>query len=292
VYRYRNDKDSPYSRLRFATRQSYESRLRIIEADLGAKVVGELKARDLRLVHQEWTKRGPTMAHGLMGMLRMLNNYGTTKLEDDQCQRLSGILHNMRLSVAKTRNTELLTAEHVEAIRNKAHLAGFHSIALAQAFQFDCMLRQRDCIGEWIPEAEPGESNVRYDGMKWMRGLRWEEIDANRMLRHTTSKRLHEVEIDLKMAPTVMAELSAKEWPKDGPVIVSEETGRPWTAWAFRATWRSIARAAGIPDGIKNMDSRGAIIKATDAPDARRGNGHADELGEYRNPNLIPPGSL
>jgi hypothetical protein len=37
---------------------------------------------------------------------------------------------------------------------------GWHSIALAQAIQFDCALRQKDVIGEWVPESEPGEPKL------------------------------------------------------------------------------------------------------------------------------------
>jgi hypothetical protein len=292
---YRSNKASPYQALRHATRQSYDSKLRIIDADLGDRAIGELKASDLLLVHQAWTKRGVTMAHGLVGMLRALANYGATTLKDRECDQLSLVLHRMRFKGSKSGNSEQLNEEQVKAIISKAHLAGLHSLALAQAFQFDCMLRQRDVIGEWVPKSEPGDSDVRSDGLKWLRGLRWEEIDRNLILRHITSKRLKEIEIDLRKAPMVMAEF-ARLGPqeKNGPVIVSEATGFPYKAHDFRAIWREVARAAGVPDTIKNMDSRGPISKPANTSGGLRGNGHAvhEELQEYRNPNLIPPGSL
>ena len=266
VHRYRTDENSSYQKLRYGTRQSYDSRLRIIEADLGSKVLSEVKAPDLLLAYQEWTKRGITMAHGLVGMLRMLVNYGTTVLDNDACQRLSGILHNMRFKMGQPRTTRI-TAAQVIAIRKEAHRLGFRSLALAQALQFGLMLHQRDVIGEWIPETEPGDSDLRFDGLKWLRGLRWEEIDSNLILRHTTSKRKKKIESDLRKAPMVMEELRQQYGdtpPQNGPVIVSELTGYPYKAHDFRAIWRRVARAAGVPDDVRNMDSQAsATNKAT-----------------------------
>jgi site-specific recombinase XerD len=54
--------------------------------------------------------------------------------------------------------------------------------------------------------------------------------------------------------------------PASGPIVLSEHTGRPHLAPAFRRLWRQVAYMAGIPKTIKNMDSRaGAISEATDA---------------------------
>jgi integrase len=139
------------------------------------------------------------------------------------------------------------------------------------------MLRQRDGIGEWVPETEPGKSEVTWRGMKWLRGIRWEEVTDDLILEHVTSKRQKKVEIDLKLAPMVMIELQSAycelgepltraRLPKSGPIIIDEETGYPYLAHTFRRTWRRVARAAGVPDTVKNMHSRhGAISEATDA---------------------------
>jgi hypothetical protein len=262
---YRTDEASNYGRLRFRTRGHYDSLCRRLSADLGDKKIAEIKARDLIVVHQAWTASGIAMAHGLVGMLRTLCSYGAAVLENDACTALSGKMHVMRFQMAKPR-TMRITAPQVVAIRRTAHAMGLHSIARAQAFQFDCMFRQRDVIGEWIPVNEPGDSDTLWHGQKWLRGIRWEEITENRVLTHTTSKRLKEVEIDLKLAGMVMAELGAVEWPTNGPVIVSEATERPYTAHEYRRLWRSVARAAGVPDSVFSMDTRaGAISEATDA---------------------------
>jgi hypothetical protein len=260
VRRYRDDEHSPYQKVHFRSRAHYASLLRRIDLDLGSKKICEIKSRDLLAAHQLWTARGVAMAHALAGMLRMLCNYGATVLGDGECERLSVLLHNMRFPKAKSSNGKRLTADHVEVIIRKAHEMGLHSIALAQAFQSDCMLHQRDVIGEWVPNSEPGVSDVTHRKEKWLRGIRWSGIDENLILRHTTSKGrkgLKDIEINLQNAPRVMAEFNLiGTLPQGGPMVISEASGVPYKAHDFRAVWRKVARAAGIPDEIKNMDSR------------------------------------
>lgn len=51
-----------------------------------------------------------------------------------------------------------------------------------------------------------------------------------------------------------------------GPLIMDEAAGRPYAHLSFGREWRVIARQAGIPDSIWNMDARaGAITEAEDA---------------------------
>jgi len=267
---YRADPASSYHALRYRTRQHYDSLLRVIDADLGERDVTEIRTRDLKLIHQTWSLRGVAMAHALVSMLRTLCSFGMVLMEDNDCVNLSTKMSAMRFPMAKPRKSRL-TYEQVVAIRAEARRQERYSIALAQAFQFEGTLRQRDVIGEWIPECEPGESDVHDNGFKWLRGLRWSEIDDKLILRHVTSKRNKEVEINLNLAPMVMAELrfeflipaSAPRIRAGGPVIVSEETGLPYSGHEFRRLWRLVARAAGVPDDTFNMDSRsGAITEA------------------------------
>jgi hypothetical protein len=176
------------------------------------------------------------------------------------------MLSKMRFAMPQPR-TERLTAEQAIAIRAKAHELGRPSIALAQAFQFELMLRQKDVIGEWVPLAEPGVTDLTADGLKWLRGIRWEEIDQNMVLRHVTSKRQKEIVVSLRNAQMVMEEIGRlAEVPASGPIIVSEWDKLPWTSPEFRRWWRICADAAGVPKKVRNMDSRaGGISEATDA---------------------------
>lgn len=265
---YQTDKDSKFKTLRYATREYYTTLMRRIIKDHGIEDLRDIRARELISWHGKWTEdSGVSMAHALVGMMRTLFGFGATYLESEECERLSGVLHRMRFKMARPRN-ECLTAAHAIAIRSMAHECGTHSIAIAQAFQFDCTFRQKDVIGEWVPIAEPGPpTDVLALGKKWLRGLRWEEIDENLVLRHTTSKRQKDIVIDLRLAPMVMEELARLgERPTKGPIVISEFTGRAWVATQFRRRWRKIASLAGVPTTIRNMDTRaGAISEARDS---------------------------
>jgi hypothetical protein len=263
---YQTDPDSPYHKVRYVSRRYYNVLLEKLIGGHGHELISDIKARHALRWYEEWSKDGKlTMGHSMMGMLRTIINFGMTILEDGECARLSAVLSKMKFKTGKAR-TERLTAEQATAIRKRAHEKGLHSIALAQAFQFDCILRQKDVLGEWVPLEEPGVSDVLWKQQKWIRGLRWEEIDANMVLNHVTSKRQKMLEIPLAGAPMVMEELQQVERKASGPIIINDSTGRPWHSMWFRRQWRQIANECGVPKEVRNMDSRaGAISEATDA---------------------------
>lgn len=266
---YQLDQDSPYRKLRYASRKNYDWMMGVLAREIGDDLVAEINARLLRRWHEGWMEnRGITTAHGLIGMIRTLCSFGATLLEDAECERLCGVLHRLKFTMAKHRE-ERITADQANAVRAKAHEMGLPSIALAQALQFEGTFRQKDIIGEWVPENEPGvfEALLDHRGNKWIRGLRWSEIDQSLVLRHTTSKRSKEVVVALSFGPMAVEELAkVNPRPTTGPVIISEATGRPYRAHHFRDTWRRVARAARVPDEVFNMDTRsGAISEATDA---------------------------
>lgn len=277
---YRRDPDSTYRKLRYKTRTHYDFLIDAIDKQYGGEWLTEIKGRTLLRWHEGWTAKDTTItiAHNKVGLLRTVFRFGRTILENPECERVASILSGMKFKMPKARE-ERVTAEQANAIRGMAHKKGRPSIAVAQAFQFECILRQKDVIGEWVPMAEPGASDVTFisaeDGIyeKWLRGLRWNEIDENLILRHNTSKKEKDIVLNLKLAPMVMEELKLLGYngdraslPAAGPVIVSEWSGIPWTAVEYRRWWRILANACGIPKTVKNMDSRaGGISEATDA---------------------------
>jgi hypothetical protein len=96
--------------------------------------------------------------------------------------------------------------------------------------------------------------------MKWLRGITWDEIGKNGVLRHTTSLKGEVVERNLSESPMVMAELRSHRdahgsLPRNGPVIVYEKSKKPYVTFQFRREWRMIADAVGVPKNVKNMDS-------------------------------------
>jgi hypothetical protein len=263
---YQTNPASPYSSKRYASRKNTDSLCRIIIDDMGPMKIAELSADYMHATHSKWVTRaaakgkgdGTAMGHALITQLRTVVNYGAKELQDSDCLRLSFILRNLRIKVLNPRKSEPLQLDQIKAIMRAAHELGWHSIALAQAFQFECKLRQRDVIGEWVPLGEKGApSDLIDDGSKWLRGLRWNEIDEDHILRHRTSKTQKPIRIDLKSKTLVMEELKRfSPRPANGPIIISDRTGLPWNAWKFRMAWRETARKAGLPDNVTNMDSR------------------------------------
>lgn len=288
VHCYKTDGDSPYQKNRYHVRQNRDSMLKRIVTRHGDVAVADIKARLLLAWHRDWTNNGQKLATGsaFIGQLRALFSFGATLLEDPECERLCGVMHKMRFPSTKPRSVSI-TAEDATAIRAKAHEFGWDSLALGQAFQFDCTLRQKDVAGEWVPLKEPGISDVVRFGYKWLRGLRWEEIDDNLILRHITSKKQKLTTVDLKLAEMVLAELqvycegqpvvtvneTTKKvtvhrhlLPASGPIILNEQTAYPWGGNEYRRKWRILANACGIDKAKFNMDSRsGAISEAIQA---------------------------
>lgn len=268
VSAYQTDKDSTYRKLRYHVRKNHDSLLKRIVKQHGDIDLALIKARTILGWHEEWTGdegKKIAMGHAFVTMLRTLSAFGMTMLEDEQCERLSLVMSKMKFKASKPR-TDFITPEQAILIRIEAHKRGWHSIALAQAIQFEAMLRQKDVIGEWVPLSEPGTSDVTSRRLKWLRGLRWSEIDENLMVRHVTSKKDKPIEVNLRLSPMVLEELAFYgPRPSAGPMIICEQTGRPWDHNEFRRKWRILADAAGIPKAVKNMDSRaGAITEATE----------------------------
>jgi hypothetical protein len=275
VDRYERDEFSNFPKLQFATRRSYKILMTVLVKERGSEMLTAIRGPILMKWHEGWTQnRGPSMAKQLLRMLRVLLSFGFTILEDKECERLCNVMGKMRFK-SPPRRTAWLVAEQATALRAHAHTTKYKSMALAQAIQFDCLLRQKDVIGEWVPVNEPGMSAVVSGGRKWMKGIRWEEIDDSLVLRHVTSKRGKPLEVPLRLCPMVMEELAliagteAVErhmLPKAGPVIKMDTTGEPWRTFEYRTRWRKLAEAVGIPKHVFNMDSRaGGITEASDA---------------------------
>ena len=276
VDRYRADERSPYHNLQYRTRISYDTLIKRILKDCGHAKLADLKRRNVQDLYEDWMAGGKIpMAHSLATMLRGLINFGAS-IEDSECERLSVVMHNMSFTMPK-RRSERLTANQANEIRAMAHKIGRPSLALAQAFQFELKLGQREVIGEWVPITEQGPPGITHDGMQWIRGLRWEEIDQNWILRHASSTRGKDIIVDLRQKPTVMDELAKREGvrPPTGPVIVSEHNNLPYTGSEFRRQWRKVATAAGVPANVFNMDSQ----KRSDAR-KETGNGFAELAGD------------
>jgi hypothetical protein len=273
---YRTDERSSYKNLKYKIRNNYDGALNKVRADFGHHRVADLSADRIMEFYGRWAEGGKiAMGHALASKLRLLSGFGATALNDDDCIRFSAIMRSMRFPVSEPRHV-LMTAAHATALRAKAHEIGWGSIALAQAIQFELKMRQVAVIGEWVPISDPTPSAVTWGNEKWVRGLRWSDIDDKLILRFVTFDRLRRkkpIEVDLSTLPMVLEELDKLTLlPTTGPMIICEPTGRPYTTAEFRRKWRLVAGKAGIPDNVRNSDSMRAekVADAKEQPGVAR----------------------
>jgi Phage integrase family len=289
---YQTDPDSPFQNLRHETKQRYGYSLNALEKTVGDRRIADLTFRDFKRWYQEFAAPdapgGSEMlsrAYHLITTLRLLFAFGKLALpKASGCADVVEILSAMEFRGGKGQRQEILTYQQATLICNEAQRRRLSSIALAQAMQTECGLRQKDLIGEWVPRSATGVTDIFWGPSKWLMGARWEEVDENFIWRHRLSKSvkgnqaimnadLGKVEeYDLRAFPLVVAQLQRigavvdlrrADFPASGPMIICERTGRPWWDTKFRTRWRQIARACGIPDAIQNRDSRpGAATEA------------------------------
>ncbi|GJE29125.1 integrase [Methylobacterium organophilum] len=271
--RYQTDEASPFQRLKHTTREKDLYILKLIEDAIGDRLIAAVVLGDVWRWHKALAeaktpggRRRLRRAWGFMKKLREMLSYGVSA-ELPGCARLKAILAEVRFPQPARRRVTL-DLPHVEAFIAKAIEMGRVSLALATAVQFDTALRQKDVIGEWepIPEGEPA-SGIVLNGHRWVNGLTWADITLDGITRKITSKTGAIAAHDLTLCPHVQS--VANHVPtaaRVGPLIVDEKAARPYAGDAFSREWRIVARAAGIPDHIWNMDARaGAITEAEDA---------------------------
>ncbi|MCK1422763.1 hypothetical protein IVB14_22960 [Bradyrhizobium sp. 180] len=278
---YKSHPDSPYKNLTHASRKHYDALLSMITRDHGDERLAGIQQVHFIDWHTDWSKGGTlAIAHAKIGMVRNLFGFGTEVLKDSNCERLFGILCKLKYKPPPAR-TERLTEQQAHDIRAMARKMGRPSIALAQAFQSSSRLLQKDIIGEWVPVSEPGMSDITSGALKWMRGIRWNEIDENLVLHHSSPSWLGDAEINLLDFPMIVDELriqfgldaskpARNKLPSVGAIVRSEWDGLPWTPVEFRRWWRKVANACGVPPTVKNMDGRTRAKDGDDSEEKER----------------------
>jgi hypothetical protein len=204
---YRTDPYSDFLKLRHQVRKKHDGELTRLIESYGSTKLRDIRLRTLLVWYDDWLAGGKTArARSAVNRLRELFRFGSI-LEDSECDRLFDAVGKIRLESSPPRTVQM-TADHARAIRETAHENfGWHMIALAQALQFELLLGQKDVIGEWVPLAEPGEPFLIHEERKWLRGLRWSDIDKNLILRHAVGSSGRSIEVDLRTAPMVLEEL-------------------------------------------------------------------------------------
>jgi len=289
---YRTNKASGYFDISPKTREMYDYALDILNESCGMRRLDKVTGLDIK----EWfaylrapaedtekqaKKRAAAKANGIilppnperprrayqcMQVLRIVIGFGVVS-DISECYRLKNVLEEMRFPVPKAR-TETITFEQVQAICDLAIAKGMHSMALAQALQFELTLRQVDVIGIWEKNADQTGGGILDRGQRWRDGLTWANLDQNGILRKQTTK-----------VEDVTAEHDTKEYPflqkmlelfpasnRIGPMIKCEATGLPYRRRHFADVWRALATEAGVPKSVWNRDSRaGGVTEGSDA---------------------------
>lgn len=186
-----------------------------------------------------------------------------------------------------------MTAAWDAAIRAKAREMGYFSIAFAQALMYGLGIRQKDALGEWLRNSEPGLSEITSQGEKWLFGMHWKNAEGL-LITHRLSKSIRgrkgildpesgkTKQFDLSLYPMVMEELARIPVEKRiGPLVVDESTGLPWKQKTFARKWRKIARAAGVPDAVQTRDSRAGaateLERVAGLENTRKAMGHSHQ---------------
>jgi integrase len=266
---YQVEPNSPYHRLASASRPSYDSYIRKITANVGARRIDRLDGRDLSRWHDEWSKPDEedgkphiAGARTTMAVLKAALSFGIS-CRLPACAELKLILQQQRFPTPRPR-IEAPTAAEIIAARMAAHDLGHPLAALAYALQFEGVIRQSDVIGQWVPLADKTPSLIINGGLKWI-GPMWAQVDEYLILRYTPTKTAFtsgaQVVLDLRKLPMVMEELAnVPDEARRGPLIVSPKTGLPYVYERYRDLWRAVAKRAGIRREVWDRDLRAAGI--------------------------------
>jgi hypothetical protein len=155
-----------------------------------------------------------------------------------------------------------------------------------------------DVIGEWLPIAEPGVSDINDGTKKWKHGLHWRMVDNQLHLKKVLSKSLrgrrsalvagagNEEEYDLRSYPLLLEELAGKT-TGSGPLVVREYTGLPWRTKPFQAKWRELARL--LPGAKLTFAALWSLARNNANPPGANRRVRGSDVGERLNPPLAFP---
>jgi hypothetical protein len=265
---YQRHPQSRFHKVKRNTRKSYADSLKVIESTQGPRLIGRLTIVDIDQWYDEWrapaAPGGPDRVdrgHNAVAMFRTVLRF-CAALRLPGCKILADELALVKFEKGGARQEEM-TYQHACAFIKKSLELGEAGVipkdrglymALGTAAQFETLLRQKDIIGEW-------------NGDEWSGFFAWEYIPGWRWRMKTSkSKYRAAAAFDLKNYPLLFPLLDAVPHAERTGAIVKGEHGLPVRERSYRKWFREIARAAGIPDEVWNMDTRAG--GATEAEEA------------------------
>ena len=278
---------SRFHNVKHNTRRTYLKDLTLLEATVGARLVRNVTVLDVQRWYEEWRKPDPSRpdkeridrAHDAVAMFRTVI-YFNAALRNADCKVLAGELERVKFEKGGAREEEL-TYRHATALIKTAMTferegrmppARALNVAIGTVAQFELLLRQMDVIGEWAPEGEvrrlpAGITTLELEGEVWAGFFTWEAIAGWRWRMKTSkSKYRSAADFDLTKYTLLLPLLEAVPLDQCSGAIVKGAKGLPVRRDMYGRWFREIARAAGIPDAVWNMDARAG--GATEADEA------------------------
>ena len=251
---FRTDTTSSLHTVKHSTRiRDYEPSLRVLEKNVGSRDISALRSSDFKRWFEQWRKKGHRRAAGAIKLLRLIISYGAGERLRG-CRQAREILADMRFEQPAPR-TVAMTYEQCAAIVRKSIELKCPSIGFVEAVKFETALRRIDVIGEWAPPPEGGP-------YRWS-GLMRKDLSKELILKVKTSKTSADVARDLSTCPLVMEALDAYVIPDIGPVVIDEDTGKPYWADRYIKKFSMVRKAADVPDDVWSMDTRAGAVSET-----------------------------
>jgi hypothetical protein len=283
---YRNHTFSRFNKVKHNTRQTYERDLKLISTTVGRRLIRNLTVLDIQHWYDEWRKPeapgGPERidrAHNGVAMFRTVI-YFLAALRVKECKVLAEELERVKFEKRGAREEELTYSQCAAFIKTALEFGRkgimpadrcLH-LAIGTAAQFELMLRQMDIIGEWAKatatrKLPAGITTLEHGGDLWAGFFTWEMISGWRWRMKTSkSKYRSAADFDLMKYDLLLPLLDAVPHENRTGAIVKGEKNLPVRQSTYGRWWRRIARAAGIPDTVWNMDARAG--GATEADEA------------------------
>lgn len=288
---YQRHPHSPFHAVKANTRRTYTDSLTLIERTVGKRLMRNLTIFDVQHWYAEWRKPAAVdrperidRAHNAVAMFRTVVNF-CAKLKPRprfaDCVALAEDLRGVRFEKGGAREGEL-TYAHVTAFLRTADELGRRSaipkaralaMAIGVAAQFELLLRQKDIIGErpktpadLTKALERGATAIACPDGTWVGYFTWENIPGWRWRTKTSkSKYRAAADFDLARQTLLLPLLERVPLAERTGAVIKGEGGYPIQERSYRKWFRQIARAAGIPDQVYNMDSRGGATEADQA---------------------------
>lgn len=243
--------DDRFIGLAASTRKTYMVVLREIERNMGDDPISAIERPHLREVYRQIKARGAGIAR-----MHMVLWYNLMDLAKDEGWRTTNPASEMGISKGDAR-TRVWTQDELERFRATARAAGKASIALAVDLAYDLGQRPGDVLR-----------------------LSWGQWDGYQMAL-TQSKRKAQVTVP---AAVVRDQLNSMD--RAGvQIVISEATGRPYTAHAFSGAFRRLRKLAGLPTDLQARDTRRTAL--TEAGDGGGTESQLQSLSGHKNRRSI-----